>query len=71
MVVWCREDYIKDANKKLEDKTVYKDINFKKKQFFRTWLMKAIEFLRAFTHANLLRRKNSNTFPMISKKQLI
>ena len=30
VVVWCREDYIKEANKQLEDKTVYKDINFKK-----------------------------------------
>ena len=29
MVVWCRDAYIKKANKQLEDKTVYKDINFK------------------------------------------
>ena len=29
MVVWCRDDYIKEANKQLEDKTVYKDIDFK------------------------------------------
>ena len=29
VVVWCRDDYIKEANKQLEDKTVYKDINFK------------------------------------------
>ena len=29
MVVWCRDDYSKEANKQLEDKTVYKDINFK------------------------------------------
>ena len=71
VVVWCRDDYIKEANKQLEDKTVYKDIVFLKKKFFRTWLIKAIGFLRVFTHANLLRRKNSNTFPMISKKQLI
>ena len=71
VVVWCRDDYIKEANKQLEDKTVYKDIVFLKKKFFRTWLIKAIGFLRVFTHANLLRRKNSNTFPMISKKHLI
>ena len=29
MVVWCRDDYIKEANKQLEAKTVNKDINFK------------------------------------------
>ena len=29
VVVWCRDDYIKEANKQLEDKTVYKDMNFK------------------------------------------
>ena len=29
VVVWCRDDYIKEANKQLEDKTVYKDIDFK------------------------------------------
>ena len=40
-----------------------------KKQFFQTWLIKATGFLRVFTNANLLWRKNSNTFPMISKKK--
>ena len=29
VVVWCRDDYIKEANKQLEAKTVNKDINFK------------------------------------------
>ena len=29
VVVWCRDDYIKEANKQFEDKGVYKDINFK------------------------------------------
>ena len=34
MVVWCRDDYIKEANKQLEDKTVYKDIDFKENNSF-------------------------------------
>ena len=42
-----------------------------KKQFFRTWWIKAIGFLRVFKQANLLRRKYSDTFPMISRKQQI
>ena len=29
VVVWCRDDYIEEANKQLEDKTVYKVIDFK------------------------------------------
>ena len=29
MVTSCRDDYIKEANKQLKEKTVYKDINFK------------------------------------------
>ena len=67
MVAWCRDDYIKEANKQLEDKTVYKDINIKE-----TILSDLVDKSdRIFTQENLLRRKNSNTFPMISKKQLI
>ena len=67
VVVWCRDDYIKEANKQLEDKTVYKDINIKE-----TILSDLVDKSdRIFTQENLLRRKNSNTFPMISKKQLI
>ena len=67
MVAWCRDDYIKEANKQLEDKTVYKDINIKE-----TILSDLVDKSdRIFTQENLLRRKTSNTFPMISKKQLI
>lgn len=29
VVVWCRDDYIKEAEKQLQDQAVYKDINFK------------------------------------------
>ena len=28
VVVWCRDDCIKEANKQLENKTIYKVINF-------------------------------------------
>ena len=33
VVVWCRDDFIKEANKQLEDKIVYKDVNFKETIF--------------------------------------
>ena len=29
MVVWCRDDYIKEAENQLKDNTVYKDVSFK------------------------------------------
>ena len=29
VVVWCRDDYIKEAENKLKDNTAYKDVNFK------------------------------------------
>ena len=29
MVIWCKDDYIKETNKQLEDTIVCKDINFK------------------------------------------
>ena len=79
-VVWCRHDYIKKANKQWEDKTVYKDIDFKetilldlvhKSNRIFTQSLYTESIHRFFTHANLLWRKNSNTFPIISKKHLI
>lgn len=65
VVVWYRDDYIKEANK-----TVYKDFN-SNGTILSDWLRKAIKVLRIFTNAYLLLRKKSNTFPMISKNQLI
>ena len=29
VVVWCRDDYIKEAENQLKDNTVYKDVNSK------------------------------------------
>ena len=29
VAVWCRDDYIKEAENQLKDHTVYKDVNFK------------------------------------------
>ena len=29
VVVWCRDDYIKEAENRSKDNTVYKDLNFK------------------------------------------
>ena len=29
VVVWCRDDYIKEAENQLKDSTVYKDVSFK------------------------------------------
>ena len=29
VVIWCRDDYIKEAESQLKDNTVYKDVNSK------------------------------------------
>ena len=29
VLVWCRDDYIKEAESQLKDSTIYKDVNFK------------------------------------------
>ena len=70
VVVWCRDDYIKEANKQLEAKTVYKDINFKE-TIFSDLVDKSNRIFKSRYTRKFIRRKNSNTFPMISKKQLI
>ena len=53
MVVWCRDDYIKEANKQLEDNTVHKDFNFKE-----TILSDLVDK----SNRILLRKKNSLLF---------
>ena len=68
VLLWFFGDYIKKAKKKLEEKTVYKNINFKE-TILSDLVDKNNKILKSFTHANLLRRKNSNTFPMISGKK--
>ena len=70
MVVWCRDDYIKEANKQLEDKTINKNINFKE-TILSDLVDKSNRIFKSLYTAILLWRKNSHTFPMISKKQLI
>ena len=70
VLLWFFGDYIKKAKNKLEDKTVQKNINFKE-TILSDLVDKNNKILKSFKHANLLRRKNSNTFPMISGKKLI
>ena len=69
VVVWCRDNYIKEASKKLEDKTVYKDINFKETIFSDLVDKSKRIFKSLYTH-KFITEKELNTFPMISKKQL-
>ena len=56
VVGWCRDDTSKKLISSWKIK-LYIKISTLKKQFFRTLLIKAIEFLRVFAHANLLWRK--------------
>ena len=57
MVVWYRDDYIKEAENQLKDNIVYKDVNFKE-----TMLSDLVD--KSSTFFKSLREKNSNTFPI-------
>ena len=65
MVVWCKDDYIKEAKNQLKDNTIYKDVNLKE-----TVLSDLIdESNKFFKIVNALWKKNSNTFPINLKRQ--
>ena len=70
MVVWCRDDYIKEANKQLEDNTVYKDFNFKE-TILSDLVDKSNRIFESLYTRNFITEKELTAFPMISKKQLI
>ena len=69
VVVWCTNDYIKEAENQLRDNTVYKDVNFKETMLSDLVEKKAISFLKVCTVGKALRRKNSNTSPINLKRQ--
>ena len=69
VVVWCRDNYIKEAENQLRDNTVYKDVNFKETMLSDLVEKKAISFLNVCTVGKALRKKNSNTFPINLKRQ--
>ena len=68
MVVWCRDDYIKEANKQLEDNTVYKDFNFKE-TILSDLVDKSNRIFESLYTRNFITEKELTAFPMISKKQ--
>ena len=68
VVVWCRDEYIKEAENQLKDNTVYKDVNFKE-TMLSDLVHKSNNFLKVCTVVNALRKKYSNTFPLNLKRQ--
>ena len=70
VVVWCRDDYIKEANKQLEDKTVYKDIDFKE-TILSDLVDKSNRIFKSLYTRKFIAETEFKYFPMISKKQLI
>ena len=69
VVVWCTNDYIKEAENQLRDNTVYKDVYFEE-TMLSDLVYKSNKFLfEMHTVRNALRKKNSNTFPINSKRQ--
>ena len=67
VLVWCRDDYIKEANKQLEDKTVYKYINFKE-TILAGLVDKSNRIFKSLYTRKFIKEKEPKYFPYDSKK---
>ena len=70
MVVWCRDDYIKEANKQLEDKTINKNINFKE-TILSDLVDKSNRIFKSLYTRKFITEKEMKYFFYDFKKQLI
>ena len=70
VAVWCKDDYIKEANKQLKEKTVYKDINFKETILSDLVDKSNIIFKSLFTH-KFITEKELKYFSCNLKKKKI
>ena len=71
MVISCRDDYIKEANKQLKEKTVYKDINFKE-TILSNLMDKSNRAFKSFCTLKFVMEKELKYFSYdFKKKQLI
>ena len=67
-VVWCRDDCIKEeANKQMEDKTVYKDIKFKE-TILSDLMDKSNRILKSFYKCKFITEKEVKYFSYDFKK---
>ena len=67
LVVWCRDDYIKEAKNQLRDNTVYKDVNFKE-AILSDLVDKSNKFLKSLHSRKCITEKELKYFSYQFKK---
>ena len=67
VVVWCRDDYIKEAENQLKDNTVYKDVNFKE-TMLSDLVDKSNKFFKGFHNCKCITEKELKYFSYQFKK---
>ena len=67
VVVWCRDDYIKEAKNQLKDNTVYKDVNFKE-TMLSDLVDKSNKFFKGFHNCKCITEKELKYFSYQFKK---
>ena len=65
--VWCRDDYIKEANKQLKTKAVYKDISFKE-EILSDLVNKSNRIFKSFYTRKFITEKELKYFSYDFKK---
>ena len=74
VVVWCRDDHIKEAKNQLKDNTIYKDVSFKETMLSDlvdkgNKSFKSLHSHKCITEKELYSKNSKNTFPINLKRQ--
>ena len=67
VVVWCRDDYIKEAENQLNDNTVYKDVRFKETMLSEL-VDKSNKFFKSLNSRQCIKEKELKYFSYQFKK---
>ena len=70
VVIWDRQDYLKEADRQLSDNKIYRDVEYTKKTYFFHLWIKVIEYFKVYLKRNTYPKKNFNTLLTITKMLL-
>ena len=69
MVIWDREGYLKEADRQLSDKKIYRDVEYTK-NMLSSLVDKLIKYFKVYLKRNTYQIKNLNTLLTIAKMLL-
>ena len=70
MVIWDREDYLKEADRQRSDNKIYRDVEYTK-NMLSSLVDKLIKYFKVYLKRNTYQIKNLNTLLTITKMLLI